>query len=103
MLFEDRADLRGCREIRFSPGVATLAAHVDEIGKRLSAGSALMKIGPFAAECIRRNHTLGLELVVAHGTTKVYLTQRCHWLLLLSLSEREREYLCHDLEFCLER
>jgi hypothetical protein len=82
MLFEDRADLRGCREIRFSRGVATLAAHVDEIGKRLSAGSALMEIGPFAAECIRRNHTLGLELVVTHGTTKLYLTQRCHGLLL---------------------
>jgi hypothetical protein len=51
---------------------------VDEIGERLSAGGSLMKISPFTAERIRGNHTLGLELVVAHGTTKLNLTQRCH-------------------------
>jgi hypothetical protein len=75
---------------------------MDEIGERLSARGPFMKICPLAAEGIRRNHTLGLELVVAHRTPKLYLTQRCHWLLLLSLSGREREYLCHDFDFCLE-
>jgi hypothetical protein len=64
---------------------------VDEISKRLSAGSSLMKIGPFTAERIRRNYTLRLELVVTYGTTKLYLTQRCHGLLLLSLSELLRK------------
>jgi hypothetical protein len=51
---------------------------MDEIGERLSSSSSLMEISPFASECICRNYTLRLELVVAHGTTKLYLTQRCH-------------------------
>jgi len=37
-----------------------------------------MKIGSFSPECVGRNDTLGLELVVAHGTTKIYLSKRCH-------------------------
>jgi hypothetical protein len=51
----------------------------------------------FAAECIRRNHTLGLELVVAYGITELYLTQRCHGLLLLSAlgtSQEDRRNIC---------
>jgi hypothetical protein len=64
-----------------------------------------MEIGPFPSECVCGNHTLGLELVVTHGTTKLYLTQRCHGRSLPRYGTREkkeREYLCHDFEFLLE-
>jgi hypothetical protein len=78
VLFQPRAHIRRRRKICLSTGVAALAAHVDEIGKRLRSGSPFVKIGPFAPERIRGNYALGLELVVTDGTTKLDLTQRCH-------------------------
>jgi hypothetical protein len=51
---------------------------MDEIGERLCARGSLMEIGSLSAESVRRNHTLGLELFITHGTKKLYLTQRCH-------------------------
>jgi hypothetical protein len=47
---------------------------MDEIGERLGTGCSLVKIGSLSAESVRRNHTLGLELFVAHGTKQLYLT-----------------------------
>ena len=78
LLFQHRAYIGGSREVGLSTGKATFAAHMDEIGEGLSSSSSLVEISPFASECICRNYTLRLELVVAHGTTKLYLTQRCH-------------------------
>jgi hypothetical protein len=100
LLFEDWTHIHSGREISFSTGESALAAHMDEIGEGLSSSGSLMKISPFPAECIRRDHALRLELVVTHGTTKVDLTQRCHgWPPLSSeLRRNEREYLCHNFQ-----
>jgi len=51
---------------------------MDEIGEWLRSGGSFVEISPFAAECIRRDYTLGFELVVTNWTTKLNLTQRCH-------------------------
>jgi hypothetical protein len=78
---------------------------VDEISQWLSPGSSFVKVGSLAPERIGRDDALGLELVVTDGTTKVYLTQRCHGYSSLSPEpsrKTEREYLCHDFEILLE-
>jgi hypothetical protein len=51
---------------------------MDEIREWLRPGGPFVEISPFAAERIRRDYTLGFELVVTNGTTKLDLTQRCH-------------------------
>jgi hypothetical protein len=51
---------------------------VDEIGEWLGSGGSFMEIGPLSTKRIRRNYTLGFELIVTNGTTKLDLTQRCH-------------------------
>jgi hypothetical protein len=104
LLLEDRTHVGWRRKISFAPGVAALTTHVDEIGEWLSPGGSFVKISPLAPECVRRNHALGLEFVVADGTTKVYLTQRCHGYSSLSpepSQKREKEYLCHDFQILL--
>src|SRR3954471_16191820 len=78
LLLQNRADVCRRSKVGFSSRVAALTAHVDQIGKRLSTCGPFMEIGPFPSECVRGDHTLGFELVVAHGTTKLDLTQRCH-------------------------
>jgi hypothetical protein len=82
VLFQHGADIsRGCK-VALSTRVAALAAHVDQIGEWLSSGSSFVEICPLSTERVRRNYSLRFELVVTHGTTKLYLTQRCHRLLL---------------------
>jgi hypothetical protein len=83
LLFQNRTYIGGTGKIRLATGEAALAAHVDEIREWLSSSCPFVKIRPLSAECIRRDYTLGLELVVTHGTTKLDLTQRCHCRLLL--------------------
>src|SRR5215210_5913363 len=92
VLFEHRTYIsRGC-EIGLPTGESALTAHMHEIGEGLSSSGSLVKISPFPAECIRRDHALRLELVVTHGTTKVDLTQRCHgWPPLLLKPRANRE------------
>jgi hypothetical protein len=51
---------------------------VDEIGKRLRARRSLVKISALSTKCVGGYYALRFELVVTHGTTKLYLTQRCH-------------------------
>jgi hypothetical protein len=78
---------------------------MNEISEGLSACGSLVKISALSPERVGRNYALGLELVVAHGTTKLYLTQRCHGCspsLRNLLEELEKEYLCHDLKIVLE-
>jgi hypothetical protein len=78
---------------------------VDEIGEWLRSGGAFVEIGPFATERIRRDYTLGLELVVTHGATKLDLPQRCHGYSSYQRSEplrMQREYLCHGFEIDTE-
>src|ERR1700686_1959355 len=64
MLFQHRAHIRHRRKVGLSTGVAAFATHVDEIGEWLGSGGSFVEISPFAAERIRRNYTLGFELVV---------------------------------------
>jgi hypothetical protein len=105
LLFEHGTYVRRSREVGLTSRETALAAHVDEIGEWLSSGGSFVEVSPLATERIRRDHTLGLELVVAHGTTKLYLTQRCHGhssYPLSNCSEIEKEYLCHGFEIPAE-
>jgi hypothetical protein len=103
VLFQNRTDIGPGGEVGLSSGVAAFAAHVDEIGERLSPGSTLVKISALPAESIRRDYALRLELIVTHGATELDLTQRCHNCTSGYLSpEKEKEYLCHDSEIVVE-
>src|SRR6266516_5104433 len=105
LLFEHGTNVRRSREVSLASREPALAAHVDEIGEWLGSGGSLVEVRPLPTERIRRDHTLGLELVVAHGTTKLYLTQRCHGhssYPLSDCSEIEKEYLCHGFEIPAE-
>src|SRR5437588_901089 len=102
LLFQNRAYIGACCEVGFSPGVAALAAHVDEIGKRLGTRSSLVKVSALPAEGIRRDYALGLELIVTHGTTELDLTQRCHGTppVLSSAPWKWRRNICAILRRC---
>src|SRR6185436_2359360 len=78
LLLENRADVGTGSKVRLSARVAALTAHVNQIGERLSSRCSLVKVSALPAEGIRRDYALRLELVVTHGTTKLYRTQRCH-------------------------
>jgi hypothetical protein len=78
LLLQNGAHVRRGGKVGLATRVAAFAAHVDEIGEWLSSGGSFVEIGPLSAERIRRDYTLGLELIVTNWTTKLYLTQRCH-------------------------
>jgi hypothetical protein len=102
LLLENRTYVGWCRKISLSPGVAALTTHVDEISQRLGPSGSFVKIGALAPECVGRDHALGLELVVTDGTTKVYLTQRCHGYSSLSpepLRKQRRNICAKTLKF----
>src|SRR4051812_34846414 len=78
MFFQKWADLRDAREVTFSSGVATFAAHMDQVCQRLSSGSAFMKIGALSSEGIRRNDRLRMKAITADRTAQFDLTESSH-------------------------
>src|SRR5207248_6024355 len=70
LLLQNRTYICSGGEVGLATGIATLAAHVDEIGERLRPRGPLMEISTLPAESIRRDYALRLELIVTHGTTE---------------------------------
>src|SRR6266481_9007732 len=78
MLLQHRSNIGCRRKVSLSTRVAAFTSDMDEIREWLRPSGPFVEVSPFAAERIRRDYTLGFELVVTNGTTKLDLTQRCH-------------------------